>query len=62
MADAADDDRRQGGQVPSAPGGHQGPDRRKTIDLVRHERGEPERRKLPHYPDPRTGGEGSPPA
>ena len=62
MADAADEDPRESGDIPSAPGGHPGPDRRKTIDLVRHERGEPERRNLPRYPDPRTSGEGSPPA
>ncbi len=61
MADAADDDRRTGGDS-SAPGGDQVPDRRKTIDLVRHERGEPERRKLPRFPDPAASGEGSPPA
>ena len=62
MADAAEDDRRAGGESPSAPGVHQGPDRRKTIDLVRHERGEPERRKLHRDPDSRTSSEGSPPA
>jgi hypothetical protein len=39
---------------PSAdsPRDHDGPDRRKLVDLLRAERGEPERRKLPRFGDP----------
>jgi hypothetical protein len=34
------------------PRSHDGPDRRKLVDLLRAERGEPERRKLPRFGDP----------
>lgn len=46
MADSSADDAR------SETGESQQPDRRRTIDLIRVERGEPERRKLPRRPLP----------
>ena len=46
MADSSADDAR------SETGASPQPDRRRTIDLVRVERGEPERRKLPRRPLP----------
>jgi hypothetical protein len=36
-------------------------ERRRTIDLVRVERGEPERRRLPKFPDPRGHNDDTPP-
>jgi hypothetical protein len=36
-------------------------ERRRTIDLVRAERGEPERRRLPKFPDPRGHTDETPP-
>jgi hypothetical protein len=36
-------------------------ERRRTIDLVRVERGEPERRRLPRFPDPRGQDDETPP-
>lgn len=60
MADSSADD------VHSETGTPREPDRRRTIDLIRVERGEPERRKLPRRPpgdlsaepdDPATGGD-----
>ncbi len=51
MADVPDmtDVPPQDSEQPSS--GHDGPDRRRTIDLVRVERGEPERRRLPYRTD-----------
>ncbi len=46
MADSSADDAR------SETGASHQPDRRRTIDLIRVERGEPERRKLPRRPLP----------
>lgn len=46
MADSSADDAR------SETGVSHQPDRRRTIDLIRVERGEPERRKLPRRPPP----------
>jgi hypothetical protein len=46
MADSSADDAR------SETGASHQPDRRRTIDLIRVERGEPERRKLPRRPPP----------
>jgi len=46
MADSSADDARS-----ETEASHQ-PDRRHTIDLIRVERGEPERRKLPRRPLP----------
>jgi hypothetical protein len=55
MGDASDN-RDQGPKPPSGArsrrGGHTGPDRRRLVDLVRAERGEPERRRLPRLGDP----------
>jgi hypothetical protein len=46
MADSSADDAR------SETGASYQPDRRHTIDLIRVERGEPERRRLPRRPSP----------
>ena len=46
MADSSADDAR------SEPGASEQPDRRNTIDLLRVERGEPERRKLRRWTPP----------
>jgi hypothetical protein len=46
MADSSPDDAR------SESGASYQPDRRHTIDLIRVERGEPERRRLPRRPLP----------
>jgi hypothetical protein len=46
MADSSADDAR------SETGASHQPDRRRTIDLIRVERGEPERRNLPRRPLP----------
>ncbi|HEX4430274.1 MAG TPA: hypothetical protein VHZ96_13490 [Frankiaceae bacterium] len=46
MADSSADDAR------SETGASHQPDRRRTIDLIRAERGEPERRNLPRRPLP----------
>lgn len=55
MADASDD-HDPGHESPSGRrsprGGRSGPDRRRLVDLVRAERGEPERRRLPRWDDP----------
>ncbi len=56
MAEPGADDPRDPSESESA-----GEDRRRTIDLVRVERGEPERRQLPRFPGPRNGDEDKPP-
>ena len=45
MADASADE-------PGRPTDEEGADRRKLVDLLRVERGEPERRRLPRFGDP----------
>ena len=58
MPDMADSSADDGRREPSG----QRPDRRRTIDLVRVERGEPERRKLRRWPAPEPSVEPDKPA
>jgi hypothetical protein len=56
MSEAASEDRRRESAAERAE-----LERRRTIDLVRVERGEPERRRLPKFPDPRGQKDDTPP-
>ncbi len=59
MADAPAPD--GSGEAGTGQRGHGAPDRRTTIDLLRAERGEPERRKLPRFELPRRAADDEPP-
>jgi hypothetical protein len=62
MADpSAHDSSGESGSDQTRDYGQGEPDRRKTVDLLRVERGEPERRKLPRFELPRQARDREPP-